>query len=256
MKHALNQLIASVSVILAPDKPTVYLYGSCVLDDFRPGWSDIDLLMLTPHALTRQQAERLVPLRQELLAKEPGNPYYRAFEGAVVSAKAFLSGDEEPAAYWGTSGERVRMGYSLDCFSMLCLLEHGELICGEDVRHLLHPPTRAELRRAVAGHLATIRQHGRGAPSLYAYGWLLDTARCLYTLRTGRIIAKTAAGEWALREGLCPDAEALRRAIAARRTPAEADMDYACGFTEAIQRFASVGEGEMGIRNDELGMMN
>lgn len=249
MRHALTHLLHSVEQILAPDKPTVYLYGSCVLGDFRPGWSDIDLLMLTPHPLTQQQAERLVPLRQRLLAKEPGNPYYRAFEGAVVSVEAFLSGDEEPAAYWGTSGERVRMGYSLDCFSMLCLLDHGELICGEDVRPLLRRPRQAELRQGIAGHLQTIRQHGHGAPSLYTYGWLLDTARCLYTLRTGRIIAKTAAGEWALREGLCPDEEAMRMAIKARQNPAEADLDDACGMTEAIQRFADELELEFGIRN-------
>ena len=246
MKYSLNHLLHSVEQILVPDKLTVYLYGSCVLDDFRPGWSDIDLLILTPHALTQEQAERLVPLRQELLAAEPDNPYYRAFEGAVIGLDAFRWGwHDEIAAYWGTSGERVRSGYSLDCFSMLLLLQKGELICGEDVRPLLRRPTLAELRHAIAGHLTTIRQHGKGDRSLYAYGWLLDTARCLYTLRTGEIIAKTDAGEWALREGLCPDEEAMRRAVAARKNPTQADLDYACTLTEAVQRFAEVLEKEL-----------
>jgi len=245
MQQSLANLLHAVEQILAPDTPTVYLYGSCALGDLRPGWSDIDLLILTPRALTQAQAERLVPLRQELLAQEPGNPYYRAFEGAVISADAFRwRRTDEPAAYWGTSGERIRQGYALDCFSMLCLLEHGQLICGEDVRPLLRRPALEELRHGVAGHLNTLRQHGRGERSLYAYGWLLDTARCLYTLRTGRIIAKTAAGEWALQEGLCPEEEALRRAIAARQNPAGADLEYACGLTEVIQRFADVLEGE------------
>ncbi len=240
MRQALNQLIRAVEAILAPDQPTVYLYGSCVLDDFRPGWSDIDLLILTPHPLAPEQAKRLVPLRQELLAQEPGNPFYRAFEGAVISQEAFLSGAAEPAAYWGTSGQRVRSGYALDCFSRLLLMDKGELICGTDVRHRMRKPTLADLRHAVAGHLHTLREHGKGERSLYAYGWLLDTARCLYTLRTGRIMAKTAAGEWALKEGLCPDEEALCRAIAARKNPAAADLAYACGLTEAIQHFADV----------------
>lgn len=240
VRQALKKLIRAVEEIIAPDKPTVYLYGSCVLEDFRPGWSDIDLLILTPNPLTLQQAERLVPLRQELLAAEPGNPYARAFEGCVIGLEAFLERSAETAAYWGTSGERIRQGYALDCFCMKLLMEKGELICGEDVRYRMHSVTPEEIHQGVEEHLHIIRMHGHGGASLYTYGWLLDTARCLYTLRTGEIIAKTIAGEWALREGLCPDPWAMELALAARRDPAHADLEAAKTLGDAIQRFACV----------------
>jgi hypothetical protein len=40
-------------------------------------------------------------------------------------------------------------------------------------------------------------------------GWLLDIARCIYSLRTGGVIAKTAVGEWAVKENIAPDAQSV-----------------------------------------------
>ena len=51
--------------------PSIYLYGSVASDDFRPGWSDIDILVLTEKQITEEQAETLVSLRQTMLAAEP-----------------------------------------------------------------------------------------------------------------------------------------------------------------------------------------
>lgn len=48
---------------------------------------------------------------------------------------------------------------------------------------------------------------------------MLDIARCLYTLKTGRVVSKTYAGETALRLGWCPDEDALRDALAVRCDP-------------------------------------
>jgi len=46
--------------------------------------------------------------------------------------------------------------------------------------------------------------------SMEGYGWLLDTARCIYTLRHHDIIAKTRAGLWALKEHMPPYFPRLR----------------------------------------------
>ena len=113
------------------------------------------------------------------------------------------------------------------------------------MRACLPCPDADALRRAVAAHLQTIRRHAAvTGSSVYACGWLLDIARGLYTLRTGALIAKTAAGEWALAEGLCPDADALRHALTIRRNPALArlpeEQAYLAGLGPAIQRFADV----------------
>lgn len=92
--------------ILDGQEPSLYLFGSVTMDDFHLGWSDIDFLCLTKRPISPAQREKLVPLRQTLLKAEPVNPYYRSFEGGMLSLDAFLTGKPEPAVYWGTSGQR------------------------------------------------------------------------------------------------------------------------------------------------------
>lgn len=65
--------------------------------------------------------------------------------------------------------------------------------------------TYKQLREEVIKHYHTIRKHAvKTNESIYSCGWLLDIARGIYTLRTGRIISKTRAGEWVIEQGLCP----------------------------------------------------
>lgn len=86
---AINGMVREISRILQGNEPSIYLYGSSVLNDFRLGWSDLDLLVLTEKQITEEQAQKLVGLRQALLEKEPGNPYDRSFEGGMLTLDAF-----------------------------------------------------------------------------------------------------------------------------------------------------------------------
>ena len=238
MKQAIKVMTRELLRILEGQEPSLYLFGSVTMDDFHLGWSDIDFLCLTGQPLSPSQRETLVPLRQTLLKAEPGNPYYRSFEGGVLSLDAFLTGKAEPAVYWGTSGQRVTENYRFDCFSMVELLDCGILLAGEDVRPMMRRPHREELLRGVEEHLRSTREYGsQTGESLYSYGWLLDISRCLYTLETGGVIAKTAAGDWALERGLCPVPAALREALAVRRHPEIFHSD-----AEARRRAAQLGE--------------
>ncbi len=253
---AINAMVQKICQILADNEPTIYLYGSCALDDFRLGWSDIDMLVLTRRPLTEAQAAHLVGLRQTMLSQEQRNSYYRSMEGGILPLDALVRGDPDrgtptPVVYWGTSGERITDRYVLDSFGRMQLLDSGILLHGEDVRQALARPTFHELYTDVRRHYETIRQYcthtGR---SLYSFGWLLDTARCIYTLRTGAIIAKTAAAEWALENDLCPDPAVLSYALTVRRAPQrykddQAVMDYAETLAGPIQRFADVLEQEL-----------
>lgn len=227
-----------------------YLYGSAAVDDFRHGWSDIDILALLDAPPTEKQAAELVALRQRLVS-ETGDPFYRSLEGAIVSLPEFLAGRYSRVVYWGTSGERITDRYDFDAFSRVSLIRYGKLLVGREVREMMPLPTMDELREAVAHHLATIRQvAGQTGPTLYACGWLLDISRCLYTLRTGDILPKTAAGEWALREGLCQVEGDLRRALQVRREPMRYKDDpdtlaWLGGLAPAVQRYADILEKEL-----------
>lgn len=246
MKNAIKTMVQRLAEILKPNQPSIYLYGSAVLGDFRLGWSDIDILVLTQKPILQEQAERLLYLRQTLLREEPGNPYFRSFEGGMLTLDGFLKKEPDRVVYWGTSGERIASRYALDSFGLMQLLDSGILLYGNDIRGTLSRPTYADLKADVRRHYDTIRKYARKTGrELYSYGWLLDISRCLYTLRTGQIISKTAAGEWALGENLCPCAEALAKAVAVRKAPLkflsdESTFDDAENLGESVQAYADI----------------
>ena len=69
MDELAARLAGALASRLSSDAFTLYLYGSAVLGDFRPGWSDLDILCLTAAPLSPDTAGRLVLLRQELAAE-------------------------------------------------------------------------------------------------------------------------------------------------------------------------------------------
>ena len=242
-EQAVQTMADRIQRELADEGPSVLLYGSVTLGDFRPGWSDIDLLVLCERPIPPETASRLVGLRGRM-AEETGDAVYRLFEGGMLSREGFLAGQREQAVYWGTSGERLREGYSLDSFAIAGLLRHGRLLAGNDLRDRLAYPSHDRFRSDISRHLATVREHG-SCGGLYACGWLLDIARGLYTLRTDEIIAKTAAGEWALAEGIVPEPEVMLRALAIRRDPGRfkrlpEERAFCAALDPSIQRFADV----------------
>ncbi len=251
MRLAINTMAVSIQRILAEADPSIYLYGSVTVEDYCPGWSDIDLLALTQSPITMVQAEALLHLRQTLAARDPDTPHYRLFEGGMLDLGSFLTGVETRVVYWGTTGERLRGRHVLTAFDRASLKQNGQLLLGRDVRRHIDMPDHPEIISAIRSHLASIRAHGKGERSLYAYGWLLDIARGLYTLATGRMTTKTAAAQWALDERLCPCPGELSMALALRRNPTmiegEQVLDFALTLTKAIQAFADVLEAALSV---------
>lgn len=253
METSIRRMTAAIASILGENEPSIYLYGSVTMDDFRPGWSDIDLLALTRSPISPEQADALLTLRQTLPKQYPDAIYARAFEGGILPFDAFTKGYPSTVVYWGTSGQRIADHHHFDSFSLWELHHAGRLLHGPEVRDFLPNPTPSQLHTDVARHLRTILDHGHGARSLYAFGWLLDISRGLYTLRHDAVIAKTAAGEWALAQRLCPDEAALRLALAVHRDPAllrdDAVLRQAEALTPAIQAFAAVLREELVARS-------
>jgi len=80
----------------------------------------------------------------------------------------------------------------------------------------------------------------------------LDIARCIYTLRTGKIISKTKAGEWALGNNLISDIHIMEKVISIRKEPERyRDNDETLKWLENlgqyIQKFADVLEKEIAV---------
>lgn len=244
LRLAINTMAVSIYRILAENSPSIYLYGSVTAEDYRSGWSDIDLLVLTADPITPLQAEWLLYLRQGLCTLDPATPHYRLFEGGMLDLGSFLTGEETRVVYWGTTGERIKSTHDFSALDRASLLQTGQLLLGKDVRRHLEMPDFQEILDATGKHLAAIEAHGAGNRSIYAYGWLLDAARCMYTLVNGRLTTKTDAAQWALDERLCPCPAELSMALTVRRQPElirdESVLAYAETLTDAIQSYAAL----------------
>ena len=251
LDQSVERMADRICAILDNKIHSIWLYGSVVLDDFRPGWSDIDILVLTDGKITERQALRLVRLRQTMLETEPDNPFYRSFEGIIADVGEYRAGSFTRLVYWGTSGERITDRYRQDVFSLYELAKYGRSVRGANDRSIFALPSAADLRNAVREHYESIRRFAvRTNEKLYSCGWLLDIARCVYTLRHGDVIAKTQAGILALAEKIFEDDDPLRKAVMIRQNPmAYRDRDevkrWLEGLGPTVQRYADVLEREL-----------
>ncbi len=100
-------------------------------------------------------------LRQKLLENEAGNPYYRLFEGGMLTQSAFISHESTCVVYWGTSGQRITDRYQFDSFCMTELLQNGQLLYGADVRNQFKTPEYADLYHDVKKHYESIRKYAQ-----------------------------------------------------------------------------------------------
>lgn len=220
MTDSIDRMILEITKKLNQNVYSIWIYGSVVLNDFQLGWSDIDFIAFTNATITEIQAKQLVMLRQSLSNKFPENPFYHCFEGAILNLQEYLTNNYTKLIYWGTTGQRITDRYELDVFSRYELAKYGKSVYGKNNREIFTVPSREELISAIQNHYDTIRKYAvQTNESIYSCGWLLDIARCIYTLRYGDIIGKTQAGIWALNEHIFLDEESLRKTLKIRQQP-------------------------------------
>ena len=260
MDESIFRVMRAISEILDGNIHGAWLYGSVVLDDFRPGWSDIDMIVLTDGRIAENQARELLMLRQDMSAGESENPYYRCFEGIIANLDEYRANSFRRLVCWGTTGQRITDRFEPDAFSRFELARYGRPVWGTDDRSPFIEPSREEMVAAIQAHCSAIRQYAvQTDERLYSCGWLLDIARCIYTLRYNDIIAKTRAGVWALNEHLFPDEAPLLKTVEIRRHPSayrerEDVKQWLRELGPVVQRYADVLERE--LRSIQIGFQH
>ena len=251
MESSIERLGLEIAEILRRRVHSIWLYGSVVLKDYRPGWSDIDFIAFADGPISEAQAAELLTLRQTLSEKYPDDPYYRCFEGVITDLSEYQTGRYTRLVYWGTTGQRITDRYEPDAFARYQLARFGISVRGDGDRSIFSVPDQAELTAAVRRHYETIRSVAvQTNERLYSCGWLLDIARCIYTLRFRDVISKTDAGTWALKEHLFPDDAPLIRTLEIRRDPSAYKdrpevREWLRGLGPTVQACADVLEREL-----------
>jgi hypothetical protein len=188
----------------------IYLTGSAVLDDFRPGRSDIDLLVVTSRPVNDDDAGVLAQAHRT----PSGEPH---LDGVYLDRTELAAQpDDEPVRPQVVEGEwhHSRPCGELTPVGWLTLLRYGVAVRGPAVSALgLSPPDAARQRewnlanlgsywapladriRAAAGRLPadTPLDRGRTATTVWT---VLGPARLHYTMAHDDVISKSAAGRY------------------------------------------------------------
>ncbi|WP_268903209.1 AadA family aminoglycoside 3''-O-nucleotidyltransferase [Bordetella petrii] len=202
----LSRARAIIERHLAGTLQAMHLFGSAVDGGLRPD-SDIDLLVTVSRA-PAEPPRRALMLDLLTVSAWPGTSrQYRALEVTVVAHDAIVPW-RYPARRELQFGEWLRADLQAGIFEppmpdhdLAILLakvrQHSLCLLGQPAADLFHPVPQADFARAL---LDTIAQWNEPAD------WegdernvVLALARIWYSAATGRIAAKDAAADWALR---------------------------------------------------------
>jgi hypothetical protein len=197
------ELLAAVCAILGDRFVGLYLHGSLALDDFTPGRSDIDFLVVTEDVLGDEPVAGLHAMHGRLAAGP--SPWGVELEGSYIPHAALRRYDPAQAVHPHIERGRqlvVEQHASDGVILRYVVRERGPAVAGPPPATLIDPISAADLRAALAELLREwwmpmlddphrLRQRGYQA---YA---VLTMCRVLHTFTTGEIVPKPVAAHWA-----------------------------------------------------------
>ncbi|BBH69527.1 hypothetical protein ACTI_62120 [Actinoplanes sp. OR16] len=173
----------------------LYLQGSVALDDYRPGVSDIDFVVVTG----REPAPEELRTIHGLLRESHGET---CFDGLYVTADDLRRDPQDtppgPAVHEWKVEERSRFERNLVTWHVLA--QGGVPVRGPELDVHTDWPALAERTRAnLAGYWTNWRTAAAFTPGTRTTCWgVLGMTRLRHTLAAGRVTAKTEAAAFAL----------------------------------------------------------
>lgn len=200
-----RELVSRLQAILGDGLVGVYAGGSFALGDYHHGTSDLDVAVVVGSRLDPGTKEAIVDaLRHESLPCPA-----RGLELVVYSPEAGFELNLNTGARMDFRAE-LEPGGEWHWFPIdrAILRDHGVVLAGPAADEVFGETPRGELLDALA---EGTRWHGAEEPT--GVNTVLNAFRTLRFVRRGDWISKTAAGEWALAEGIEP--ELARQALGA-----------------------------------------
>jgi hypothetical protein len=217
---AAQRLADSCADVLRSGLVAAILHGSLTQHDFRPGESDLDLLLVVERALSRHEAEALVEVGRSA-ASGPAD----GIDLLVVTRQAAaLATDEDPGRELGVGrwpgpdgGLEVegRAEHVSDNWPELSESRaNGRSLLGPDPRTLIGEVPAERVRANSRHHLH--RWLGLTDDARHAAFMVVTACRMWRFELTGDHVSKTAAARWALERD--PSLAGVRSALLARTT--------------------------------------
>jgi Domain of unknown function (DUF4111)/Nucleotidyltransferase domain len=206
----------------------VILHGSLTLDDYVPGRSDVDLLVIVDDPLTDAQFTALTEAVAALRPRAPGRVDLRVVTRQVAASPTLAPPMEAYIEITPRSGsdlyvERRHPGERDLVVEFSMCRAHGRSLVGAAPAELLGEVPAEWVLAVGDAQLADWETIGDDPP--HAELTVLTTCRIWRLAEEGRLGSKTAAGEWALRRD--PTLTVVRDALARRRGDSTAPLDPA-----------------------------
>ena len=177
----------------------VLLFGSVALDDFCPGWSDVDVCVVLDTPITRSEGDAVGAIHDEMRRRfiDGGDGSWlsgQAIEGSYIPAE--LAADSSlrvPCYTAGGSTRKWAVGNPLSPFDRYMLAHHARPVAGERVAFT--PPSASDLVGQSEHDLAGLRNWNENSEqsAIWMAGMLHWIARSIVFWRDGRMLSKSDA---------------------------------------------------------------
>lgn len=179
-----------------------YLQGSFALGDFDVH-SDVDFLIVVEHDLSADDLARLQDVHSQIFDLQ--SPWAQHLEGSYFPKDTLKRCSSVGTALWflGNCGrELVRSDHDDKAHVRWIAREHGITLAGPPPQTLIGPVPTDVLRQEALATMRVWANHiasgGRELTNRWAQPYVvLSYCRMLNTLRTGTVVSKRAAAEWA-----------------------------------------------------------
>ncbi|MBO1514378.1 aminoglycoside adenylyltransferase domain-containing protein [Metabacillus bambusae] len=203
VNELLEEILLNVQNILGDSFVGMYLHGSIALFDFDPIRSDIDYLVVTTDALSKEKISKLESLHTRILLSDL--QWKTNFEGSYIDKIALRRYDPTNAIH---PVIRSDGSFGLDghwdewVIQRYIIREKGITLAGPNPKMLIDPISSNDLRNAQRNTLKDwwapqLEDSHRLTTSVYQAYAILTMCRALFTMHYGIVGSKKDAASWA-----------------------------------------------------------
>ena len=194
VRDVLDAYAGGISDLLEDRLVGVYLYGSVANGDYRPGVSDVDLVVLHRSDLREGERRNLTELHERMGRHEGADRLDASF---VPLRLVGTDGDESLPFFRDGRFHRSGCG-DLNAVTWRSLREHGFALRGPPPAKVVPPVSDGDLFENMRRNLDFLSQrmpaHVASGTEDVVFG-VLSACRVLYTLRIGGLTGKRISGE-------------------------------------------------------------
>jgi len=205
-----NEIIATLTQevhgILGDELVGLYLMGSLTYDDFNPERSDIDLLVATKSALSKEKLDEIEAMHAR--TGEANEKWTKRIECSYVPIEMLenILPPKTPRPYIGEGVFYTKAPYGNEwLINQYLLYKHGIPLVGPDFKELVNPIDIKEVQKACVRDLfqewePKIKDSKYLQNSHYQSYVVLNLCRILYTVMCGEVVSKKVSSSWAKEE--------------------------------------------------------